>query len=291
MGFFNGRRLLVAGSGYTGTAVALELRDRGANVWATTRSIQKSEILKTHGITPVLFQLNTPLPSLPVDAAVLCPAPDTRTDENYDLIYNRGIRSLVDDLQACGVDRILYTSSVGVYEISDGREVDETTPVAPATGRGRALAAAEKWVLDSESSGLVLRLAGIYGPDRNRIMDIRQEKITAEGLDSFLNLIHLEDVVGSVLHLLEQGNPRNIYLGVDHEPVLKRDLVNWIADRLGIPVAPSFQKSQFNRDFGGKRCQNGKLLEAGYRFRYPTYREGYTDLIHRFLKESPKPHA
>ena len=65
-------------------------------------------------------------------------------------------------------ERIIFISSTGVYGQDDGSWVDEDSPCRPTHDSGRALLAAEEVLHDHPlgSRGIVLRLAGIYGPGR-----------------------------------------------------------------------------------------------------------------------------
>ena len=77
------------------------------------------------------------------------------------------------------------------------------------------------------------------------------------------------------------AEPETLYLGVDDEPTEQRELLRWLAERLGAPPprpAPIHLKTRK----GNKRCRNDRLRAAGYRFRYANYRAGYGS----FLKQS-----
>jgi hypothetical protein len=51
----------------------------------------------------------------------------------------------------------------------------------------------------------------------------------------------------------------------------------WLAKRLSAP--PPVREIAAETSGQGKRCCNARLLESGYAFRYPTFREGYGQLI------------
>lgn len=84
--------------------------------------------------------------------------------------------------------------------------------------------------------------------------------------------MHREDAARAIVHLLGLADPAPLYLGVDCEPtdhaVLLRELASW----LGVPVPASadLPPAKANR-----RCRNTRLLASGFRFLYPTWREGY----------------
>jgi hypothetical protein len=87
--------------------------------------------------------------------------------------------------------------------------------------------------------------------------------------------------VGALHHLIRHEAPEPLYLGVDHEPADEATVQLWLAGVLGAPAPrpadAALAKSKRAR--GSKRCSNAKLVASGYRFRYPTFREGYAALI------------
>jgi hypothetical protein len=62
-------------------------------------------------------------------------------------------------------------------------------------------------------------------------------------------------------------------------------VIAWLARRLGAPkppvqsVDPGGGGEPRVAHATGKRCRNARLLASGYRFIYPTFREGYEDVL------------
>ena len=113
---------------------------------------------------------------------------------------------------------------------------------------------------------------------------------------AYTNRIHEDDCVQVLKHLIEQDIKgeaiEDCYLASDSEPVRMKDLVNWMNEELNMPNASDTPlKSQLNaspsnagkaqRRAGSKKCCNKRLLESGYEFKYPTFREGYKEMIKR----------
>lgn len=96
-------------------------------------------------------------------------------------------------------------------------------------------------------------------------------------------MIHREDVVGAIHAALSRGKPGEIYNAVDQEPVRQRDLVEWLARQLHLrgPQTVSPERAELTkRGLTHKRVSNRKLTqELGYRFQFPTFREGYGALL------------
>jgi hypothetical protein len=74
-------------------------------------------------------------------------------------------------------------------------------------------------------------------------------------------------------------HPRSLYLLVDHEPAEQCRVLRWIAGRLKVAAPRRVPPEAGKPARGTKRCRNALLLDSGYAFRYPTFREGYEALI------------
>ena len=82
------------------------------------------------------------------------------------------------------------------------------------------------------------------------------------------------------MRLLALEAPAERYVGVDCEPVEERTLFEWLAGATGAPVPRRAPRDAVPPARGGnKRCRNTRLLESGYVFRYPTFRDGYAAVL------------
>ena len=208
---------------------------------------------------------------------------DHRSEAGYRSAYLQGLGNLIRVLrgQSPPVRRLFFTSSTGVYAQSGGEWVDEDSPAAASHYRGRLLRAAEQVLLGGPIAGTVLRVAGIYGPGRQRLIDSvrRGEACCFEGPPRYLNHIHRDDCAGALAHLMGLDNPRPLYLLVDHEPAEQCQVLRWIAGRLKVPAPPRVSPEAGKPARGTKRCRNTRLADSGYAFRYPSFREGYEALL------------
>jgi len=168
-----------------------------------------------------------------------------------------------------------------VYAQEGGAWVDESSPAEQKHFSGATLLEGERLVQSCSYPSTVVRLGGIYGPGRTRLIDSVRDgsaKMPAEA--SYLNLIHRDDCAGIIRHVLRLPRPEPLYLGVDSKPTDRRDLFKWLAKRLGVPVPPADETPASARSLrGNKRCKNARIVKAGYTFRYPTYQEGYEELL------------
>ncbi len=185
------------------------------------------------------------------------------------------------------LERVVYLSSVGVYGDRGGAWVDEASPPSPGSPRAR-------WRLDAEGQwrGLgaargvpvdILRLAGIYGPGRNALVKLgagEARRVVKPG--QVFNRIHVDDVAAVAVRLIEAGGPGEIWNVADEEPAPPQDVVAFAASLLGMAPPPeealeTAPLSPMARSFydDNRRVSVEKLRrKLGYRWLYPTYREG-----------------
>jgi nucleoside-diphosphate-sugar epimerase len=123
-----------------------------------------------------------------------------------------------------------------------------------------------------------VRLSGLYGPGRAGILDRVRSGALALGPDddAWMSFCHLEDAAAFVLAALDVAAPGAIHHGSDAHPARRREVVEWIAARLGIPP-PRSEKA--------RRGPNRRVLSAGTRealgvaLAYPSFREGLLALL------------
>ena len=288
-------RALIIGCGYVGMALATRLRDLGHEVWALRRSHGSVDSASAVGIKFLQADITLPatlsiLPSA-FDWVVNCASSSHGGAEDYRVVYVEGMRNLLEWLKPTPPQKFVYTSSTGVYGQTDGSVVDETSATIPEAGTARVLVEAEDVLMAAARGdgfpGVVLRVAGIYGPGRGfwfKQFVNGEARIEGDGA-RVLNSIHLEDVVGSIVAALEQGMPGRIYNAADDQPSTQLEFFQWLSQRLGKPLPPRAEPSADparKRGLTNKRVSNLRLkTELGYSFRYPTFKEGYAASVQR----------
>jgi len=289
---FKGKHLAVLGAGYVGAEVVRQALARGLRVTALTRNPEKAAALRALGAEAVVADLAEtgwhahPALAGGADFALDCVSSGGGGEDGYRRSYVGGMRSVLAWARRAPVGRIVYTSSTSVYPQSGGARVDETAPTDGAAGSGRILLEAEALLRAWDGRGVVLRLAGIYGPGRHYLLDgLREGSGRVAGLGGHrLNLIHRDDIAGAVWAALA-APPRvgdGIFTVADDGAAPKAEVVNWLAARLGLPP-PVFT----GEPAAGRRAitpdrviANDKLKRVlGWRPLYPTFREGYTAIL------------
>jgi dTDP-4-dehydrorhamnose reductase len=187
--------------------------------------------------------------------------------------------------------RIIYLSTIGVYGDHGGEWVDESHAPAPKSERSAVRVQAERaWAAlgrDPAKTVHILRLSGIYGPQRNPLVNLAEGKarrLVKPG--QVFNRIHVEDIARAIAGLLVYEGPSAIWNVTDDEPAPPQDVVTYAASLMGIEPPPEqdFETAQLTpmaRSFYGenKRTSNRKIREVlGLDLAFPTYREGLTAL-------------
>jgi nucleoside-diphosphate-sugar epimerase len=275
-------RVFIAGCGDLGTELGLRLADRGWEVFGGRRS---PDVLPAP-ITGVRSDLEGDLGDLPtgLDVVVHAAAAGGRGEAGYAAVYRDGLTRLLERLGADGQSprRVVFVSSTAVYGVDDGSAVDEDTPTEPARGTGRVLVETEQVLRDGPFPGTAVRLAGIYGPGRTRLIDtVRDGTARQPRGDHPTNRIHRDDAAAAIVHLLTAvEDPAEVYVGVDHAQAQLAEVQRFLAAELGVPQPPPAEEDdEAGRRSGAKRCRGDRLRATGFTFRYPTYREGYRAIL------------
>ena len=287
-------RVLIVGPGYVGLKLGAELAQRGHDVSGLRRSNVAADEMRAAGLTPLIGDITQPasLAALPAkfDWVVNCVSSTQGGVGEYRTVYLQGSRNLIGWLAGSPPAKFVYTSSTSVYGQNDGSLVDETSPTEPPAETGRALVETEQVILEAAQRGfpaVILRVAGIYGPGRGwwfKQFLAGEARIEGAGQRT-LNMIHRDDVAGCIIAALEHGVPGEIYNAVDDEPVTQRGFFAWLSQQLNRPMPPVVTEDlELTRKRGvtNKRISNTKLKsEMGYKFRFPTFREGYAAEIQK----------
>jgi nucleoside-diphosphate-sugar epimerase len=274
------RRILIAGCGYTGRALGQRLLAAGHEVWGLSRR----PIDFPPGLQPLAADL-TDARSLggiakDFELVVYSASADGGSDDAYRRAYVEGAANLLAHLDASTLARFFFVSSTAVYAQDEGQWVDESSSTAPAHYSGLRTLEAEQVVLEAGVPATVLRCSGIYGPGRDRLVAAVRRGEPMSIADRFTNRIHRDDIAGLVTHLIEHGCSDRVLLVSDDEPTTQRQIIEFIAARLGVsPPAITGAAHVSGARGGNKRCNNARLHATGYQLIYPTFREGYGALL------------
>ncbi len=286
------RRLFVFGLGYVATALATVLKNDGWQVAGTCRSESRRHELSALGFEACLFNGSQPIEKVDRHIAAsdhfLCSIPPGDAGDPV-LACHDGHISKASQGRWIG-----YLSTTGVYGDWNGKEVNENSPVRPRSDRARQRVIAERsWLSLGKNAGHgvhVFRLAGIYGPNRNVIDQVRAG--TARRIDKVGHLfsrIHVDDIVSTLCASIASPRPGAIYNVCDNEPASQAEVVAYACTLLDVPkpglipfdeAAPDMSEMAQSFWADNRRVSNRLLHgELGITLCYPTYREGLAALI------------
>ncbi len=280
--------LLVFGGGYVGRAVALEAVRRGGRAMATSRDPERRAALVAEGVEAIdpadADALSTALSQ--ATRVLITVAPDGKGCP--------GLRALAATASASSAwpDWIGYVSSTAVYGDRAGGWVFEDDALNAATLEGaRRVRAEADWLDAGRGMGLTVqlfRLPGLYGPGRSvveRLRDGTARLVRKPG--QVFNRVHVEDVVSGLFASMARPAPGRAYNLCDDEPAPADRVMEWAADRMGLPRPPEVswdapEVSDAMRRFylDNKRVSNARAkAELGWKPKYPTWREGLETVL------------
>ncbi|TQQ83412.1 SDR family oxidoreductase [Halonotius terrestris] len=290
----------ILGCGYIGIELGRQLTDAGHEVVGVRRSDSGCQAIEDAGFSAHQADLTDrdDIDALPdADWLVFAASSGGRGADAAREIYVDALSDVVESYgtRASSPDRLVYTSSTGVYGDHDGEWVDEETPLDPTTDKTEVLAEAERVAREDAAAhgidGTVARFSGLYGPDRYRLERYLEGPVT----EGYLNMVHQADAAGAVAYLLTEDLARDeVVLVTDDEPADKWDFADWLAEQCGrdapLKRTKAERLAEGNLSDAGrrrvktsKRCSNDYLRDLGYEFTYPTFREGYRAAIDAYL--------
>ncbi|HWZ95730.1 MAG TPA: NAD-dependent epimerase/dehydratase family protein [Opitutaceae bacterium] len=298
-GFFRGKRLVVFGAGYVGGELARQALARGMQVTTLTRNAERAAALAALGAEAIVADLAGDgwhgRMAGGAEFVANCVSAGGGGIEGYRRSYVEGMASILAWAQVRGAaGTMIYTGSTSVYPQDGGVTVDETAPTGGAGARAQLLLEAERPLRAPGKTAaaavlpcsrwFILRLAGIYGPGRHHLLEQVRAGEMAGRSDYHLNLIHRDDIVAAMWSAF--GAPpvvaNEIFNVADDGAALKGVVAAWLAAQTGLP-APRFtgEPAAGRRTVTPDRIiANTKLkTKLGWRPRYPTFREGYKEIL------------
>jgi len=279
-------KLLCFGLGYCALIVTEKLIDQGMKIVGTSRNPKSFRAIQTFIFNQEIFLSQHAFEGV---THILCSIPPVQEE---DLVLKHHAQDL---LKLSELKWVGYLSSTGVYGDHQGAWVDEETLPYPLNNRSKIRLKIENQWLDLRKKQNfpihVFRLAGIYGPYRNVLNDIRQgcaQRVIKES--HVFSRIHVEDVAQTLLISMKSINPGRIYNIADDYPSSSYEVITYAATLLKRPPPPAilFEKatlSDFARSFyqENKRVKNKRIKEElKVNLFYPSYREGLQAILREF---------
>lgn len=272
-------KVLIVGCGDVGSRLATRLAAAGHDVHALRRSLfSLPGVHALQGDVSDRTSLHFPAG---LDVVFVLLAPGEPGADAYRRVYLEGTRNILAALAGQSLQRIFWISSSSVYGQDDGSWVDEDSPALPGSETGQLLLASEQLLQNGPWSSTVVRFAGIYGPDRLRLLRwVESGREVQSEPPSWTNRIHVEDCAGLLSFLFVQQltgtNLASLYIGVDSQPCPQQEVLDWLADKRGLPhVARAIRPGAGSN----KRLSNRRISALGYQMRFPGYQSGYAAVM------------
>jgi len=240
MGDHGEKRLFCFGLGYSARALAARLLAKGWQVAGTRRGDDR-----TNGIDPRI-QVHVFDRDRPIDDAAAALACSTHVlssvppDDAGDAVLDQHGDALA---AIAGIQWVGYLSTTGVYGNTGGARVDETSPTNPSSERSRRRVAAEQgWFglwRDQDVPVHQFRLAGIYGPGRSALDQVRGGR--ARRIDRpghRFSRIHVQDIATVLEASIQRPRPGAIYNVADDTPAPPAEVTAFAAGLLGVAPPP-----------------------------------------------------
>lgn len=253
------RPLVILGSGYTGLRIWRLAKQQSLPVQASSRRPAQN-LAYAEPQARLRFDLTEPAtwPLLPPNIDLIWTFPATPLEQ---------VQAFAG--QYCNPShRLIVLGSTSAYDTDGGHAddiapwIDETSPINAHLPRVQG----EEY-LRRHHGATILRVAGIYGPQRNPVEWIRQGLVGPT--DKFVNLIHVEDLAQLCLLALQAGHTGETYNVSDGQPRRWVDICAEVSRRWSIvsPRRPSPKEL-------GKRILNRKLIDHfAPTFRHPNLYE------------------
>ncbi len=282
-------RVAILGCGYVGTALAKHWRSRDMQVTATATTPERLEALAEISDRAIVVNSQNldALRDLVRDTETLIVSIASKRVQPYDVTYLGTAKNLAQVLSELDVEgepgsaanplrQVIYTSSCGVYGDRSGEWVRESDAVDPEGENQKILAQAEATILgtalsaaSAERKACVLRLGGIYGPDREISRIYKKAAGTTRPGDGLhpTNWIHRDDIVGAI-DIARSNRLSGIFNVVDDDWMSNRELLDRVCAHYGWEPVTWDASRPARRSYNAK-VSNEKIKAAGLSLRYP----------------------
>ena len=129
-----------------------------------------------------------------------------------------------------------------------------------------------------------LYCSGLYGfPSDYLVKRLKEGMFSSKLEKSFTNRVHRQDVARVFAWLigskLNHERLQNAYIVSDSYPASRMEIELWLSEKLGLGDFDSKKVDALSTRGGNKRCDNGQLLNTGYKLLYPDFKSGYESIL------------
>ena len=286
----NEHQNIIIGCGYIGQLLAQQLQQDNHKVTGIVSSESSVAACKRKHISCEIINLDTALADLDLTAhrvIYLAPPPGSgRTDPR--------ITHFLHAIEKHPPERFVLISTTGVYGNCEGAWINETTALNPTAERAYRRVDAEQQVQQFCQAHhiplVILRVAGIYGPNKIPLARIKSGQAIVNQQDSpFTNRVHAHDLVSVCEKALLEQSITGIYNVSDGHPGTMYEYFMAVAAAMQLPAPPAISLQQARNQLSegmlsymaeSRRIDNKKLLnDFALSLQYPKLKDGLESLV------------
>lgn len=272
-------QVLIVGFGDLGRFTASLLLQAGYDVTGLSRTAKQHDNVRMLQGDVTDTSLLKQLENFSPDYILYCVSADGQTDAQYKAQYVDGLRNICEaQRHNTELKGLLFVSSTRVYGQQEDELIDEHVVAKPKDFGGRRLLEAEQLLSTQSFQAVILRLSGIYGPGRNRMLKLAKQPENWPNTNAWTNRIHRNDAAGFIVHLInklkKQQQVEPLYIVTDDLPCRFYTVLESIAAMYKITVPDTPVAA-----IGGKRLCNHALRATGFNLQYPNYKVGYKAIV------------
>ncbi len=275
-------KILIVGCGQLGFSIVKNADPDIFKLYGFSRSLKKSPpSIVMHQVDILKNEAIDVIKSVNPEIIIYAVSADTQSVESYQDHYVAGLKKTYAALlELDHFKHLFFVSSTRVYGQKTTKILSELDIAEPSDYGGEALIEAEAVARQLKDKATILRLSGIYGPNRTRMIQLAQSNPgNWPATNNWSNRIHEEDAARFIVFLIKRIMLKEpiepLYLVTDGIPTKQYDVLTWIRKRLQlttdtieIPILES-----------GKQLQSVLLNQNGFILKYPDFTYGYEAII------------
>ena len=275
-------KILIVGCGQLGFSIVKNADPDIFKLYGFSRSLKKSPpSIEMHQVDILKNEAIDVIKSVNPEIIIYAVSADTQSVESYQDHYVAGLKKTYEAiLELDHFKHLFFVSSTRVYGQKTTKILSELDIAEPSDYGGEALIEAEAVARQLKDKATILRLSGIYGPNRTRMIQLAQSNPgNWPATNNWSNRIHEEDAARFIVFLVKRIMLKEpiepLYLVTDGIPTKQYDVLTWIRKRLQlttdtieIPILES-----------GKQLQSVLLNQNGFILKYPDFTYGYEAII------------
>lgn len=256
-------KISILGCGWLGLPLARKLKEAGHLIRGSVRSEEKAVKLRASGLDIEVVDLhNLELDKIQAflkgSELFIITFPPGNQSNGSSII--EALRNFLDVVEQYSIQRIIFTSSIGVYNNTEdlGLIRESDVPQHP-DARQALLLGMENLVLNQQfATPMILRLCGLIGEDRHPVFYLAGKDHLPDPMGP-VNLVHQTDCIDAILHVIDRVALGQVYNLVFPAHPTRKEYYTKKARQLQLPElhfsnAPSVGKmissEAFTRDTG-----------------------------------------